>query len=95
MAEDVPVECQAGILNVGTCWDAQAIMFLLTRSLIQLWTIRAGKTMGKLPCWHGLVRGKLLWMGIPAGGCHQSGCGPLAAPGSPPVLLATYDETFT
>lgn len=94
MAEDAPVECPAGILNVGTCWGAQAMMFLLTRSLIQLRAMRAGEMMGKLPCWHGLVIGKLLPMGIPAGGCHQSGCGPFAAPGSPPVLLATSDETF-
>ena len=45
MAEDVPVECRAGILHVETGRGAQATMLLLTRSLIQPWVIRAGEMM--------------------------------------------------
>lgn len=53
MAEGAPVECRAGILHVGTCRGTWAIMLLLSRSLIQLWVIRAGEMMHcdvGLPC---------------------------------------------
>jgi len=64
LAEDVPVECRAGILCVGTRWGARATRLLVSRSLIQLWVIRAAEMMH---CDAGL----LCSMVLGTGSCHR------------------------